>query len=276
MFKRLLQSRTVAIALLWLSIGSSNSAVLSGAILFNATDSGAPVGRGIWDTLPSTFSYKLWFTTGSPGGNPNSITNRFLNGPELAYCNIAIPLASGTNQLTFFCENSSGSSYMGLNLFFNNHLSPDISLFVPVGASDISPNNAPSTPGMDGTNYPGAGTLQFEDAFERVLMTGFQIVSAGDRVSPYYASPNGVADFLAWITVVVLPKAQALEIRFSQVDLCWDSPTNAVFQVMFRSSLTTNLWSPLGNLVSGSGRLCLQDAVREDEPHRFYQVIKVE
>jgi hypothetical protein len=65
-----------------------------------------------------------------------------------------------------------------------------------------------------------------------------------------------------------------LSIRISQVELCWDTTANKVYQLQFHSSLATNEWLPLGSPVIGSGlRYCTNDAVLPNQPQRFYRVV---
>jgi hypothetical protein len=68
--------------------------------------------------------------------------------------------------------------------------------------------------------------------------------------------------------------APAMEIRFSQVELCWDTRTNAWYQLQYRSDLTTNQWTPLApGWVQGTGeRYCTNDAILPGQAQRFYQV----
>lgn len=67
---------------------------------------------------------------------------------------------------------------------------------------------------------------------------------------------------------------RSLSIRCSQVEICWSSVTNATYQVQYRSNLTTNIWTPLIECVSGTGtNNCVYDAVTAGQPQRFYRVV---
>jgi hypothetical protein len=58
------------------------------------------------------------------------------------------------------------------------------------------------------------------------------------------------------------------------LDVCWDSLTNRLYQVQYRSTLTTNQWADLGNPVTGNGGTnCITDTVR-GELRRFYRVVE--
>jgi hypothetical protein len=64
-----------------------------------------------------------------------------------------------------------------------------------------------------------------------------------------------------------------LAIRVSQVELCWDTLTNSVYQLEYREALSTNGWLPLGSQILGTGsRFCTNDAILPGQPHRFYQL----
>ena len=66
-----------------------------------------------------------------------------------------------------------------------------------------------------------------------------------------------------------------LRIRVSQVELCWDTVTNAAYQLQYRSTLTTNVWVAFSTaFVPGTGGTgCSNDTVYSGEPQRFYRVI---
>jgi hypothetical protein len=56
------------------------------------------------------------------------------------------------------------------------------------------------------------------------------------------------------------------------VQLCWDTQSNATYQVEFNPSLSTNAWKSLGLPRLGNGAAsCLAEAVL-DQPSRFYRV----
>lgn len=69
-------------------------------------------------------------------------------------------------------------------------------------------------------------------------------------------------------------RAPRLSIRVSQVELCWDTMTNEVYQLQYRSSLTTNVWLQFGGPIVGDGsQFCTNDAVLLGQPQRFYQLV---
>jgi hypothetical protein len=64
-----------------------------------------------------------------------------------------------------------------------------------------------------------------------------------------------------------------LDIRVSQVSICWDTASNKTYQLQYRSDLTTNQWVNLGGLLPGTGsKICITDEVT-DSPRRFYRAV---
>jgi len=67
-----------------------------------------------------------------------------------------------------------------------------------------------------------------------------------------------------------------LTIRCSQVDVCWSSLSNTLYQVQFRSALTGNDWTNLGSPIAGNGaNNCISDPIPAGQPARFYRVVVV-
>jgi hypothetical protein len=74
--------------------------------------------------------------------------------------------------------------------------------------------------------------------------------------------------------VSVEPVAPRLAIRFSQVELSWNTISQTTYQVQYRSELTTNLWTDLGASIIGDGQnKIFTDAIAPGQPRRFYQVV---
>ena len=67
-----------------------------------------------------------------------------------------------------------------------------------------------------------------------------------------------------------------LSIRVSQVELCWNSQSNGLYQVEYRSDLTTNIWTALGGqILATNSPTCTQDTVTSGQPHRCYRVVRL-
>jgi len=103
-------------------------------------------------------------------------------------------------------------------------------------------------------------------------------LSQGDVVDFTLTWGGGVNSEYSWtgvsgaITEVLeLPR---LDIRVSQVELCWETASNTWYQVQYRSTLTTNQWTPLtGTWITGDGtRYCTTNAILVGTPQRFYQL----
>ena len=62
-------------------------------------------------------------------------------------------------------------------------------------------------------------------------------------------------------------------IRVSEVEICWESQSNKLYEVDYRSDLTTSLWAPLATNVLGNGMtMCISDRVAPGQPQRFYRL----
>jgi hypothetical protein len=79
----------------------------------------------------------------------------------------------------------------------------------------------------------------------------------------------------AFWSVVEVPAG--LSIRVSQVELCWPTVTNLVYQLQYTTNVTSNVWTPLGGQINGTGaRFCTTDVVAEGQPGRFYRIVTVQ
>jgi hypothetical protein len=68
----------------------------------------------------------------------------------------------------------------------------------------------------------------------------------------------------------------AVDIRVSQVEICWHATLNATYQLEFQSALTANKWVSLGEQITGNGaRFCTNDVVPLGEPRRFYRITTI-
>jgi hypothetical protein len=64
-------------------------------------------------------------------------------------------------------------------------------------------------------------------------------------------------------------------LRVSEVEFCWESRPQGIYQVQYRSELTTNSWVDLlGTNVTGTGAsICVPDRVPAGQSKRFYRVV---
>jgi len=73
------------------------------------------------------------------------------------------------------------------------------------------------------------------------------------------------------VVAVLIPPAT---VRCSEVEVCWKAASNRVYQVQYRSSLTTNIWSNLGPPITGGGATaCITNKVLAGESQRFFRVV---
>lgn len=62
-------------------------------------------------------------------------------------------------------------------------------------------------------------------------------------------------------------------IQVSEVVLRWIGERGIIYQVQYRSDLTTNTWTNLGSPIAGAGMLEQADRVPSREPRRFYRIV---
>ncbi len=118
-------------------------------------------------------------------------------------------------------------------------------------------------------NYPQSVSFTNDSvSLNQGDVVDFTIVWGGGVYSEY--GSTGVSGMIT----EVAPELPRLDIRLSQVELCWQTATNAWYQLQYRSTLTTNQWTPLtGVWVVGDGtRYCTTDAIILGTPQRFYQL----
>jgi hypothetical protein len=73
-------------------------------------------------------------------------------------------------------------------------------------------------------------------------------------------------------TALPISEQPILSIRVSQVELCWDTLTNIVYQIQYNSELTTNQWVNWGGAFAGTGGpICTNDAVTQ--VRRLYRLV---
>ena len=76
------------------------------------------------------------------------------------------------------------------------------------------------------------------------------------------------------VTQFTFEPPPVVTIRASEVEVCWNSISNATYQVQYRSDLTANVWTPLVDCVRSTGpRTCIVDPVAIAQPRRFYRAL---
>jgi hypothetical protein len=86
------------------------------------------------------------------------------------------------------------------------------------------------------------------------------------------ASYNPPVTNLTALAYGQIPSLPALTISLADVQLCWLTQTGIVYQLEYRSSLTTNAWTSLGAPFVGDGTTnCVLDSVA-GQPQKYYRV----
>ncbi len=222
-----------------------------------------------------------------------------LSGPALltrfAWRPDSIPNASGPRTVTLRIYASTTSrSVAGLSMTF---------------ADNVGTN---STLVFDGTliwttqNLPGPGnTRQFDMVFpfttpflydpaDGNLLLDFQQYGEGSAITYDRTSDTSLTRQIVNTVSSNAPTAEfdpgsqvvtqftfepppLVTIRASQGELwevCWNSISNLTYQVQYRSDLTTNLWTPLGDCIrSANPTSCVYDPIVVGQPQRFYRVV---
>jgi hypothetical protein len=116
------------------------------------------------------------------------------------------------------------------------------------------------------------GSFTFNAPNDTVAFVGVLSDTPFDRVEVRELVGSHDNEFFGKMYAGGLPPPR-LSIRVSQIELCWDSISNTVYQLHYRSSLTTNVWLPLGGTFLGDGsRLCTNDAILSGEPQKYYRL----
>ena len=121
-------------------------------------------------------------------------------------------------------------------------------------------------------NNNTASTFQDIDV-ARYLRPGLNLLAVKAHDS-YASAPLGMNYEALALRLDVEFTPDTLSIRCSQVEMCWQSATNVIYQLQYQSALTGGQWTNLGAPISGDGtRKCVTDAIAENEPHRFYRTV---
>jgi hypothetical protein len=84
-----------------------------------------------------------------------------------------------------------------------------------------------------------------------------------------FEESSGLADISETFCIGV----PTLSIRFSQVEICWNSRSDRTYQLQYRSSATTNIWTNLNAPIAGNATTnCVTDSISVSEPQRLYRV----
>jgi hypothetical protein len=240
----------------------------------------------------------------SPTGGPTSVRENFvfdasqfggLSGPtfltQFAWRPDTIPGPSGPRMVTLLIYASTTTrSVAGLSATFAENIGADNTL-VFSGTLNWATGNLP---GPGNTRQfdvvfpfttpflydPAAGNLLLDirlsgngEAIRLDIVTGNEMVrkvlntSSSNATTGTFGGPTQVTQF----TFEPPPLVTA---RVSQVEVCWNSISNLTYQVQYRSELTTNSWTPLGeDFLSTGATSCIYDPVVVGQPQKFYRVL---
>lgn len=158
-----------------------------------------------------------------------------------------------------FVPQTNSSGYLG-----SFSINP-VSIGPQVFSSFVSSTNSVTVPG---------GTLQPNTAYRATLNFG------NDRRTDNagFGNFDSVVSFSYFTSLnfTTLPdiRMDGLSIRCSQVELRWFATNNVLYQIQYRSGLTTNQWTDLGPLIQGDGTCkALTDDIPQGRPQRFYRFV---
>ena len=196
----------MALAILSLLPASRAAAQLQlrNATVYEVDSAGNFDGFMYWDTIYGNGAYDVFAIEGTDAAG-----GAILNGGGSTR-SFASDLATGTHHFTFLMEPISLTPNGGINLYFNDSLTPNISAYV-------APDSASTTPiPTDGLTYNPFGggdntlhgALSFTTNNLDIKLTGLSIKSPNvapvlDRVSPFSAVPGGVPDLVVQVTFTV-------------------------------------------------------------------------
>lgn len=197
---------------------------------------------------------------------------------------------SGPRSLTLRIYASTTSrSVAGLSTTFAENLGANNTLVFD-GTVNLTTGNLPGPGNTRQFDYvfpfttpflydPAAGNLvldlQIQSSGSAVT---FDIVSGDPAIGRVFAFGSSTAttgnlrpSHVTQFTFVAPPLAT---IRASQVEVCWNSQPNVVYQVQYRSALTPDVWTDLGDCIrSTSSTTCIYDPIVLGQPQRFYRVV---
>jgi hypothetical protein len=181
----------------------------------------------------------------------------------------------GTNQLAFNSGNTPAGTF--ITQAFDTIVGEDYVVRFYVGQQGAEPTNLSLTASVtatDGTLLAQYKAVPPPHGFGSQQSFFFTATSATTTLELLDTSAGTIGADLDLDDVVVAVRETTLNIQVSQVQICWDSVSNRVYQVQYRSTATTNQWVNLGNPVVANGNTaCVLDSTVGQE-QRYYQVVK--
>lgn len=218
-----------------------------------------------------------------------------LSGPsfltQFAYRPDRILDQSGPRSWTLRVYASTTSrSVAGISTTFAENLGPDNTLVFD-GTVNVTTGNLPGPGNTRQFDYvfpfttpflydPAAGNLVLD---LQIVGSGsaltFDTVSGDPAIGRVFSSGSSTAATGelrpdTHVTQFTFETPPLVTIRPSEVEVCWNSIPNLTYQVQYRSELTTNLWTPLGDdILSTSATSCIYDPVVVGQPQKFHRVV---
>jgi hypothetical protein len=217
-----------------------------------------------------------------------------LSGPsfltQFAYRPDTIPGPSGPRSFTLRIYASTTSrTVAGISTTFAENLGPDNTLVFD-GTVNLTTGNLPGPGNTRQFDYvfpfttpflydPAAGNLVLDLQIEASgSALTFDTVSGDPAIGRVFSAGSSTAATgdirFSHVTQFTFEPPPLVTIRPSEVEVCWNSISNLTYQVQYRSDLTTNLWTPLGDDIRSTGATsCIYDPVVVGQPQKFYRVV---
>jgi hypothetical protein len=226
-------------------------------------------GVNSWDTVPTNAVPNVWL-----GGTTSP------NGPSDADAAINITLSVGSGFIGIYC--SPGSlleTYYGINLFFNNSTTPQISGYQPASCAAGPPSAYSGTSqGLSGT-VAAAGTLRaVVEGFE-IDLDGYLLSPPGcallDTCSPYTWTTDGTNDFTGTflLTVSAVPKLSIVLTSTNTAVVSWPSPSSGFKLQQTTNSASLGDWSDITSGIADNGTT-KSFLVNPPAGNQFYRLLK--
>jgi hypothetical protein len=180
-------------------------------------------------------------------------------------------------------------SVAGLSTKFADNLGPDNTL-VFEGTLVLTTSNMP---GAGNTRHfdivttlttpflydPAAGNLLLDVQISGGGGTSIRwdAITGNPSVRLLYANGSATVGSFGNVAVTqfTFEPAPVVTICPSQVEVCWQSISNATYRVEWQSEVSGGIWTPLADCVRSTDvTTCIQDALTPGTPRKFYRVVR--
>jgi len=113
--------------------------------------------------------------------------------------------------------------------------------------------------------YDANGSIKLNGLYSTIAFTAVALPQVEIEPDGMYVQLGGLTD------------EPSASIRVSQVEVCWNSYSNHIYNVQYRSELTTYQWTNLfpTNILATGGETCVLDDIPRGWPQRYYRVVEV-